>query len=73
MLCFIKNGYFVPDNELIHTTMKVKQPALDNLDEYGLLIQTKCKESQSYLLAKRNLLGQHKECKFFFSTFFSYH
>jgi len=63
MIIKTKTGYFMPDNEIIHTTMRVQQQPLENLEEYGLMIQKRCQSSISFLLMKRNLLGQNRQVK----------
>jgi len=49
------SGAYLPDNELIRKTMKIKPPAVtdEELNAYGVVISSSCKGVKSYHLVKK--------------------
>lgn len=53
-----KQGYYLPDNMLLHQYMVVQKQITD-LQPFGPSIESRCKKASSYLMEKRHLIGEN--------------
>jgi hypothetical protein len=59
----LQQGYYLPDNLLVHQYMVVQQQLTD-LAPFGANIEKNCKNSNTYLMVKRPLVGADHSSKF---------